>query len=154
MRVIVIGAGVVGVCTAYYLSEAGCEVTVLERNNGVAQESSFGNAGVIAPGYATPWAAPGMPRKVLARLFAREAPVRFSATLDPVMWAWVARWLRECGPSRYRTNKSRMQRLAFYSRDKLAELRASHPNFSIRPCAWPGANRCACVAVLRPASSG
>ena len=126
MRVIVVGAGVVGVCTAYYLNDAGCDVTVLERNNGVAQEASFGNAGVIAPGYVTPWAAPGMPRKVLAHLFAREAPVRFSPTLDPAMWAWVARWLRECGSARYRTNKSRMQRLSFYSRDKLAELRVGH----------------------------
>lgn len=126
MRVIVIGAGVVGVCTAYYLNQAGCDVTVLERNNGVAQETSFGNAGVIAPGYVTPWAAPGMPMKVLAGLFAREAPVRFSPTLDPAMWGWVARWLRECRSSRYRVNKSRMQRLAFYSRDKLAELRANH----------------------------
>ena len=126
MQVTVIGAGVVGVCTAYYLNEAGCDVTVLERNNGVAQEASFGNAGVIAPGCVAPWAAPGMPKKVLTHLFAREAPVRFSPTLDPAMWGWVGRWLRECSTSRYRTNRSRMQRLAFYSRDKLAELRIDH----------------------------
>ena len=75
MRVIVVGAGIVGVCSAWYLRQRGFEVTVLERRAGVAQETSFGNAGIIAPGYVTPWAAPGMPRKVLAYLFRAEAPV-------------------------------------------------------------------------------
>ncbi len=71
MHVVVVGAGIIGVCTAYYLRRAGFDVTVLERRAGVAQETSFANAGVLAPGYVGPWAAPGMPRKVLRYLFRR-----------------------------------------------------------------------------------
>ncbi|QET03675.1 MULTISPECIES: D-amino acid dehydrogenase [Cupriavidus] len=123
MHVIVIGAGAIGVCSAWYLRQAGFDVTVLEARGAPAQESSFGNAGVIAPGYVTPWAAPGMPRKLLGMLFAKETPVRFRPSLDPAMWRWIARWLRECHPERYRANKLRMQRLAFYSRDCLHRLR-------------------------------
>jgi D-amino-acid dehydrogenase len=122
-RIAVVGAGVVGTCTAWYLTERGFEVTVLDRRDGVARETSWGNAGVIAPGYVTPWAAPGMPRKVLSYLFAAEAPVRFRPVASPALWRWIARWLSECELARYRLNKSRMQRLAFYSRDELHVLR-------------------------------
>ncbi len=125
MHVIVVGAGIVGVCTAYYLRQLGHEVTVLERRGGAAQETSFGNAGVIAPGYVTPWAAPGMPRKVLSYLFSTEAPVLFRPTANPALWRWLLRWLGECRLARYRVNKARMQRLAFYSRDELRSLSAS-----------------------------
>ena len=125
MHVIVIGAGVIGVCSAWYLRQAGFSVTVLERRGAPAQEASFGNAGVIAPGYVTPWAAPGMPGKVLRTLFQRESPVVFRPSADPAMWRWIGRWLRECQPERYRANKLRMQRLAFYSRDCLHGLRAA-----------------------------
>jgi D-amino-acid dehydrogenase len=124
MRVTVIGAGIVGVCTAWSLAEAGCEVTVLERNNGVAQESSYGNAGMMAPPYVTPWAAPGMPRKVLSMLFAKEAAVRFSPAFDPALWSWVARWFGECRVAAFKRNKGRMQRVAYFSRDVMGELRA------------------------------
>ncbi len=124
MHVIVIGAGAIGMCSAWYLRQAGFDVTVLERRAAPAQESSFGNAGMIAPGYVTPWAAPGMPGKVLRTLFAREAPVVFRPSADPAMWRWIARWLRECKLERYRANKLRMQRLAFYSRDCLHRLRS------------------------------
>ena len=126
MRVTVIGAGVVGVCTAWSLAEAGCEVTVIERNRGVAQETSYGNAGLVAPAYVTPWAAPGMPGKILSTLFARDSAVRFQPTLDPALWRWIARWLLECRVARFKRNKARMQRLAFYSRDRLAMLRTGH----------------------------
>ena len=126
MRVTVIGAGVVGVCTAWSLAEAGCEVTVIERNRGVAQETSYGNAGLVAPAYVTPWAAPGMPLKILSMLFSHDTPVRFAPTLDPALWSWVGRWLRECRAMRFKRNKARMQRLAFYSRDCLASLRIGH----------------------------
>jgi len=124
MHVIVIGAGAIGVCSAWYLRQAGFEVTVLERRGAPAQEASFGNAGVIAPGYVTPWAAPGMPRKILHTLFQREAPVVFRPSADPAMWRWIMRWLRECHPERYRINKLRMQRVAFYSRTCLHQLRS------------------------------
>ncbi|MGO4302145.1 D-amino acid dehydrogenase [Cupriavidus sp. RAF12] len=124
MHVIVIGAGAIGVCSAWYLRQAGFEVTVLDRRGAPAQEASFGNAGVIAPGYVTPWAAPGMPRKILHALFQRESPVLFRPSADPAMWRWIARWLRECHPERYRANKLRMQRVAFYSRECMHRLRA------------------------------
>jgi D-amino-acid dehydrogenase len=124
-RVAVVGAGIVGCCTAWYLREHGFEVEVIERRDGVARETSWGNAGVIAPGYVTPWAAPGMPRKVLSYLFAAEAPVLFRPVASPALVRWIARWLRECDLARYRVNKSRMQRLAFHSRDALHALRAT-----------------------------
>ncbi len=123
MHVIVVGAGIIGVCSAYYLRQRGFEVTVIERRPGVAQEASFGNAGIIAPGYVTPWASPGMPRKVLSYMFSSESPVLFRPNANPAMWRWLARWLRECRLQRYRVNKSRMQRVAFYSRAQLHDLR-------------------------------
>jgi D-amino-acid dehydrogenase len=123
-RVAVIGASIVGCCTAWFLRERGFEGDVPERLDGVALETTWGNAGVIAPGYVTPWAAPGMPRKVLSYLFAAEAPVRFRPVAFPALARWIARWLRECELGRSRVNKSRMQRLAFHSRDALNALRA------------------------------
>ena len=126
MHVAVIGAGIIGVTSAYYLRLRGFEVTVIERNPGVAQETSFANAGVIAPGYTAPWAQPGMPAKALRYLFKREAPIVLRPRLDLAQWRWLARWLLECRSERFRRNKARMQRLAFYSRDCLHALRASH----------------------------
>ncbi len=123
MHVIVVGAGIVGVCCAWYLRREGFEVTVLERRSGVAQETSFANAGIVAPGYVTPWASPGMPRKVLSYLFAREAPLRFTPTANPAQWRWLARWFGQCSLERYRANRERMQRVAFYSRTQLHALR-------------------------------
>jgi D-amino-acid dehydrogenase len=126
MRVLVIGAGIIGVTTAYELRARGFEVTVLERNPGVAQEASFGNAGVISIAYTAPWAQPGMPGKVLGYLWRSESPVIFRPNLDPALWRWLARWLGECRLQRFRMNKLRMQRLAEYSRSVLHELRARH----------------------------
>ncbi|HYD80005.1 MAG TPA: D-amino acid dehydrogenase [Paucimonas sp.] len=123
MQVAVIGGGVVGVCTAYFLAAAGHETVVVEQRNNVAEQASFGNAGVIAPGYATPWAAPGMPRKILSYLFKSESPVRLRPTMDRALWRWIRQWLSECELDRYRINKERMQRVAFYSRDILHQLR-------------------------------
>lgn len=126
MRVVIVGAGVIGVCTAYYLNEMGCEVVVIERNSGVAQEASFGNAGVIAPGCVAPWAAPGMPRKILSYLLAQDSPVFLRPNLDPAFWRWILLWLGQCKLDRYRINRERMQRVAFYSRTKLHALRERH----------------------------
>lgn len=123
MHVAVIGAGIIGVTTAHALRQLGFEVTVIDRRGGVAQESSFANAGVLAPAYVGPWAQPGMPAKVLAYLFKREAPVVFRPGIDPALWRWLRRWLGECEVARFRANRARMQRLAYYSRDCLRELR-------------------------------
>ncbi|AWU98486.1 amino acid dehydrogenase [Burkholderia sp. JP2-270] len=127
MHVIVLGAGVIGVTTAWHLREAGCDVTVIEREADVAQATSLGNAGVIAPGYVTPWAAPGMPGKILKYLFRPASPLIFRPTLDAAQWRWIARWLRECEFERFRVNKRRMQRIAYYSRACLHAFRDRYP---------------------------
>ncbi|MES2537908.1 MAG: D-amino acid dehydrogenase [Pseudomonadota bacterium] len=115
MQVAVIGGGVVGVCTAYFLAQAGHEVVVIERYGNVAQESSFGNAGLIAPAYAGPWAAPDMPKYLLSFLLRHAAPVLLKPSLDPALWRWIRMWMSECTLARYNVNKERMQRVAFYS---------------------------------------
>jgi D-amino-acid dehydrogenase len=122
MQVAVIGAGVIGITTAYELARDGHEVTVFERCSSVAAETSFANAGVIAPGYVTPWAAPGMPMKVLGHLMERHAPVRLGAAPDLATLRWIWRWWRQCSPARYRRNRARMHRLAAYSRMRLRAL--------------------------------
>ncbi|RQX80433.1 D-amino acid dehydrogenase [Burkholderia anthina] len=127
MHAIVLGAGVIGVTTAWHLREAGSDVTVIEREADVAQATSLGNAGVIAPGYVTPWAAPGMPGKILKYLFKPASPLIFRPTLDAAQWRWIARWLRECEFERFRVNKQRMQRIAYYSRACLHAFRERHP---------------------------
>ena len=125
MRIAVIGAGIVGVTSAHELTCDGHEVTMFERHAGVASETSFANAGVISPGYVTPWAAPGMPLKVLRHLFGRHAPVRLAGAnvLGQLPWMW--RWWRACRPAVYRDNRAQMYGLARYSRQRLHELTES-----------------------------
>ena len=122
MKIAIVGAGIIGVTTAYELAADGHEVTVFERRGAAAEETSFANAGVVAPGYVTPWAAPGMPAKVLRYLFSRHAPVKLQWPLSARDLAWMARWLGACNPSTYLANRARMQRLAFYSRARLHQL--------------------------------
>jgi D-amino-acid dehydrogenase len=122
-RVAVVGAGVIGVTTAWYLRQHGFEVTVYERRAGAALGTSAANAGIIAPGYVTPWAAPGMPSKLASYLLKAESPIIFRPALDPAQWRWIASWLRQCTPQHYRRNRERMQRLARYSREELHRLR-------------------------------
>jgi len=119
VRVAVVGAGIVGVTTAWELAASGHEVTVYERHGSVAEETSFANAGMVAPGYVTPWAAPGMPGKVLKQLGSAHAAVRLHANVD-IGWAW--RFWRACRKRTYQSNRLRMQRLATYSRDRLRGL--------------------------------
>jgi D-amino-acid dehydrogenase len=123
MQVAVIGGGVIGVSTAYFLAAAGHEVVVIERYGNVAQETSFGAAGVVAPGYVTPWAAPGMPKKILSYLFKSESPVLLKPAMNRELWRWGRMWLKECELERYKTNRTRMQRVASYSREILQKLR-------------------------------
>jgi D-amino-acid dehydrogenase len=122
MRVAVVGAGIVGVTTAFELAVDGHEVTVFERRSAVAEETSFANAGVVAPGYVTPWAAPGMPAKVARYLVSQHAPVRLSLPLSAAEIAWMWKWLRACDPTTYAANRARLQRLAFYSRTRLHDI--------------------------------
>ncbi len=124
MKVIVLGGGVIGVSTAYHLARAGAEVTVLERQNDVALETSFANAGQVSPGYSTPWAAPGIPLKAIKWLFQRHAPLSMRPDGSLFQLRWMAQMLRNCTSTRYAVNKERMTRLAEYSRDCLRQLRA------------------------------
>lgn len=123
MRVIVLGSGVIGVASAYYLAQQGAQVTVLDRQSGPAKETSFGNAGQISPGYSTPWAAPGIPFKAVKWMFQHHAPLAIN--IDGSMWQlqWMAQMLKNCNPQSYAVNKERMMRVAEYSRDCLRDLR-------------------------------
>ncbi len=121
MRIAVIGAGIVGVTTAHALRADGHEVTVFERRGSVATESSFANAGFLAPGYVTPWASPDMPGKVLSQLFGRDAAVRLVGVPGPALLSWLRRWKRACEPATYARNRDAMLRLA---QDSLARTRA------------------------------
>ena len=124
MRVLILGSGVIGTTTAYYLARAGHQVTVVERQPGPALETSYANAGEISPGYSAPWAAPGVPLKAIGWMLMRHSPVVIRPSMDPALWRWLAMMLRNCTAARYRINKTRMVRLAEYSRDCLRELRA------------------------------
>ncbi len=123
MRVLVLGAGVVGVTSAWYLARAGHEVTVLDRQPGAGLETSFANAGQVSPGYSAPWAAPGIPVKALKWLMMRHRPLVLWPSLDQGLYGWLARMLANCTQEAYTRNKTRMVRLAEYSRDCLRELR-------------------------------
>ena len=124
MKVIVLGSGVIGVTTAYYLARAGHEVTVIDRQPSPAQETSFANAGEVSPGYSSPWAGPGVPVKAIKWLLMRHGPLVIWPKLDPVMWIWMLKMLRNCTSARYAVNKSRMIPIAEYSRDTLRALRS------------------------------
>ena len=119
MRVAVIGAGIVGVTTAYELAADGHEVTVFEHRGSVAAEGSFANAGVVSPGFVAPWAAPGMPAQVLSQRFARHASVRVRPGLDAATIAWLWQAWGACRARTYQANRLRMQRLASFSRERL-----------------------------------
>ena len=123
MKIVILGAGVIGTASAYYLAKAGHEVTVIDRQNGVALETSFANAGEISPGYAAPWAGPGVPLKAIKWLMMKHSPLAISPSLDPKMWTWVMQMLANCTSNRYEINKGRMLRIAQYSRDVLQTLR-------------------------------
>lgn len=125
MKVLVLGAGLAGVASAWYLAQAGHEVTVLERGASAGLETSFANGGQISAGHAEPWASPGVLFKVLRWLGREDAPLLFRMRADPAQWAWSLRFLRECTPGRFARNTRNLAGLALYSRACLAELRAA-----------------------------
>jgi D-amino-acid dehydrogenase len=124
VKILVLGSGVVGVAAAYYLAKAGHAVTVVDRQPGPALETSFANAGEVSPGYSAPWAGPGVPLKAIKWMLMKHGPLVVRPKADPAMWLWLVRMLRNCTSARYAVNKSRMMRLAEYSRDCLRALRA------------------------------
>ncbi|HCA5925511.1 TPA: D-amino acid dehydrogenase [Klebsiella pneumoniae] len=123
MRVVILGSGVVGVASAWYLSQAGHDVTVIDRQPGPAEETSAANAGQISPGYAAPWAAPGVPLKAIKWMFQRHAPLAIGLDGTSFQLKWMWQMLRNCDTRHYMENKGRMVRLAEYSRDCLKALR-------------------------------
>lgn len=124
MKVVVLGGGVIGVTTAWALARQGVDVTVLDRQPGVALETSYANAGQVSPGYSTPWAAPGIPLKAMRWLFQRHAPLAIRLDGSAFQWRWMAQMLVNCSSGRYAINKERMMRLSEYSRDCLRQWRA------------------------------
>lgn len=123
MKVVVLGAGIIGVTSAYQLAKAGHEVTVIDRQQGPALETSFANAGEVSFGYCSPWAAPGIPMKAIKWLFMHHAPLILRPKVDGAMLSWLVKMLSNCTSERYAINKSRMLRLADYSRISLAQVR-------------------------------
>jgi len=124
VKVLILGSGVIGVTSAYYLARAGHEVTVVDRQPKPALETSFANAGEVSPGYSSPWAGPGVPVKAIKWLLMKHGPLVIRPKLDPVMWLWLLKMLRNCTAARYAVNKRRMIPIAEYSRDCLRALRS------------------------------
>ena len=119
MRVVVLGAGVVGVCTAHELLRDGHQVTVIERLAEPAAETSFANAGLVAPGHAYAWASPRAPKILLKSLFDDRQALRFRPSLDPALWAWSWRFLQNCTSEKAKRNTARKARLCRYSQARL-----------------------------------
>jgi D-amino-acid dehydrogenase len=128
MNVLVLGGGVAGVSTAWYLANSGHEVTVVERRPTVADETSFGNAGMLSYGYTSPWAAPGIPLKALKWMMQDMAPILLSSSsLNARTTSWMFQMLGQCGEEAYRINKRRMLRISEYSRTCIDELTKQVP---------------------------
>jgi D-amino-acid dehydrogenase len=123
MRVLILGSGLLGVSSAYYLSQLGHEVTVLDRQASPAAETSFANGGQISVSHAEPWANPSAPLKVLQWLGKEDAPLLFRIRADMRQWLWGLQFLRECTPARTSHNIKQIVRLGTYSRDMLQALR-------------------------------
>jgi D-amino-acid dehydrogenase len=124
MKVLVLGGGVIGVASAYFLAKAGHEVELVDRQSGPALETSFANAGEVSPGYSAPWAGPGVPIKAIKWMLMQHSPLVIWPLLDPAMWRWGAMMLANCTGRAYALNKSRMVPIAEYSRDVMKQLRA------------------------------
>lgn len=123
MKIIVLGAGVIGITAAWYLRQKGFEVTVIERQSGAGLETSFANGGQISVSHAEPWANPGAPKKVLKWLMKEDAPLLFRLRADLLQWRWGMQFLRECTPERTRHNIIQIVNLGTYSRRALQQLR-------------------------------
>jgi D-amino-acid dehydrogenase len=123
MTTLVLGAGVTGITTAYYLAKAGHKVTVIERQPGAALETSFANGGQISACHTEPWATPATLPKIIKWLGRDDAPLKFRLKADPKLWSWCAKFLMNCTHPRALINGERMLRIALYSRDQLSILK-------------------------------
>jgi D-amino-acid dehydrogenase len=126
MKIAVVGAGIIGITTAYELVRDGHEVTVFERRGAAAEESSFSNAGVLSPGYVTPWAAPGMPWKVLKQVASSHSAFRLNLPLSGADIVWLWHFWRACNLPTYQRHRMALQHLAFYSRSRLHAMTERH----------------------------
>ena len=126
MHVLICGAGLIGVSTAYYLADAGHEVTVVDRREGPAEETSFANGGQLSPSHADPWAGPGTVTRLLGWIGRRHAPLLYRLRLDPPLWEWTLRFLANCNIKSHSVNTERMLRVAMYGLNELQALRAEH----------------------------
>ncbi|WP_416190159.1 D-amino acid dehydrogenase [Neisseria sp. CCUG17229] len=124
MNVVVLGAGVTGIATAWYLLEKGHQVTVIDRAEAAAMETSFANAGQLSYGYTTPWAAPGIPAKAAKWLFRPHSPLILKPDGSRFQWQWLMSMLQNCTTERYQTNKERMVRISEYSREMFRRFEA------------------------------
>ncbi|MCV6611730.1 MAG: D-amino acid dehydrogenase [Amphritea sp.] len=124
MQILILGSGVIGVTSAWYLAKQGHQVTVVDRQAGPALETSFANAGQISPGYSAPWAAPGVPLKAIKWMMQDLAPLMINPKVNANTLKWMTKMLSNCNQSSYHTNKARMMRLAEYSRDCFKDLRS------------------------------
>ena len=127
MRVLIMGGGVVGVSTAYQLLKDGHEVVVLDRQDTVAKETSWGNAGMIAPGHSFVWSSPRAPWVLLKSLFLKDQALRFRFSADPRLYAWSLKFLAECTDEKAKRNTLRKHRLATYSQQVLHDVIATEP---------------------------
>ncbi|MBB3140564.1 D-amino acid dehydrogenase [Halomonas organivorans] len=124
MKVLILGSGVVGVTSAYYLARQGHEVTVVDRQPAPAMETSYGNAGQVSFGFSSPWAAPGIPQKAVKWMFQEHAPLKIQPRMDPTMARFMMKMFGNCNAERYAVNKERMVRIAEHSRACIDALRA------------------------------
>lgn len=123
MKILILGSGVIGVTSAWYLAQQGHEVTVVDRQSSPAMETSHANAGQVSFGYSSPWAAPGVPFKAMKWLTQTHAPLKLKPTADAHQWGWMSQMLANCTEGRYAVNKARMVRVSEYSRVSIDELR-------------------------------
>lgn len=124
--VVVLGAGITGVTTAYYLQQKGYKVAVIDRQDKSGEETSFANGGQISPSHAEPWANPSAPFQVLKWLANKNSPLYFRPRLDLHQWSWIAKWLLECGKSRCESNTIKLTQLALESKEELDLIRKKH----------------------------
>lgn len=123
MRIAVLGSGIIGTATAWWLHQAGHEVVVIDRQQQAGMETSRANGGQISVSYAEPWANPQLPRRLLKWMLRDDAPLSIQLKLDPRQWAWLARFLTECAPSRVTRNTAALVAMAEYSRRTLQQMR-------------------------------